>query len=290
MDTFLINLQQNPYLLYTTVSLFSLCVGSFLNVVIHRLPIMLNNEWTELSEDFLKIKPKKERKGFNLWFPRSHCPACKKQLAFYHNIPLISYLYQKGRCAFCEKSIAWRYPLIELATAFLSVLIVIHYGLTIKTVFALLFTYILLVLAMIDIDTQLLPDNLTIGLLWLGLIANSQALFTSLNNAVLSAAACYVLLWLFLKLFTLITKKDGMGLGDVKLFAALGAWLGWQMMPLILLLSSLLGCVIGISVLKIRGQDKNTALAFGQYLCFAGFVALFFGETILQWYLSLIIL
>lgn len=287
MEQFITFLVQNSVVATVIIALFSLCVGSFINVVVYRLPLMLKREWTAMCYDYLKLESKiAEEKSINLVFPRSYCPQCNKQLSWWHNIPVLSYLFLRGKCAYCKVSISIRYPLVELLTMLLSLLVFHRFGLSITFCYALIFTWVLISLAIIDIDTQLLPDNITIPFLWLGLISNTNHTFISLENAVLSAACAYLVLWSFIKLFALITKKDGMGLGDVKLFAALSAWLGWQQMPLLLLTASLLGSIIGLIILKLTKQGKDTPLAFGQYLCIGGFVCLLYGQDIMYWYLG----
>lgn len=287
MDDFLSFLNQHMVVTYLLVAVFSLCIGSFLNVVIYRLPLMLKQEWTLMCHDFLNMETTTiSVKKIGLVFPRSHCPKCETQLTWWQNIPLLSYLFLRAKCAHCRHKISIRYPLIETLTMLLSVLVLYRFGLSIQAGYALLYTWILITLAMIDIDTQLLPDSITLSFLWMGLIINTTHSFVSLENAVLTAAGCYMTLWFFIKLFTLISGKDGMGLGDVKLFAALGAWLGWQAMPLVLLIASLVGSLIGIIILKATKQDKDTPLAFGQYLCLAGFIALLYGNDIIKWYLQ----
>jgi len=266
-------------------SLFSLAVGSLLNVIIYRLPLMLLSDWTNECQQLLTL-PEKKQSTVNLFFPRSFCPSCKSTIPFWHNIPLVSYCLLSGRCHQCKTPISWRYPSIEALCLFLSLLAVWQIGLGITLLFVLIFIYIIICLFFIDIDHQLLPDNLTLSLLWLGLIANSQELFTTLPDAVFSAAGAYISLWLFIKLFYLLTGKIGMGNGDFKLFAAFGAWFGFAQLPLILLLSSTTGAIVGILYLKRTHQTKNTPIPFGPFLCVAGLVSLFYGKAILSWYLQ----
>jgi len=203
-----------------------------------------------------------------------------------HNIPLLSYLFLQGKCAACHQKISPRYPLIEALTTCLSVYALWHFGLTLHLAFALPFIWLLIALFFIDYDQQLLPDSLTLGLLWLGLIANTLQLFTTLSNAVLSAAAAYTALWFFIQLYYLISGKKGMGNGDFKLFAAFGAWFGWVMLPFILLFASLCGAIIGTIYLKTKQKNKETPIAFGPFLCVTGVVALFWGKPIIHWYLG----
>lgn len=271
---------------YIFIALFSLCVGSLLNVIIYRLPVMLKAEWLKDCQLLMQQEVKQETTAINLFFPRSFCPSCKNTVKAWHNIPLLSYLLLRGRCAYCQHPIALRYPMVELLTCALSIVALFHFGLTWHCLFALLFIWLIIPMFFIDLDEQLLPDSLTLGLLWLGLIANTQGLFTSLPNAVLSAVGAYLALWLFIQLFYLITGKIGMGNGDFKLFAAFGAWFGWTQLPLILLFSSIAGAIIGSIYLKFQEKNKDTPIPFGPYLCLAGLVTLFYGPTILNWYLG----
>ncbi len=279
-------LNECPTIFYLIVFIFSICVGSFLNVVIWRLPIKLNQEWTIMAKEFLN-QELEEPKTFNLFFPHSHCPQCKQDLKAWHNIPILSFIFLKRRCYYCKKIIPYRYPLVELTTGLLSLVVAYEFGPTLAMLCGLLFTYILISLALIDFDTQLLPDELTIPLIWLGLLINTQGVFVPLNNAVLSAAGAYLFLWTFVKLFYLFTGKEGMGGGDLKLFAAFGAWMGWQVLPLILILSSFVGAILGSLILYLNRKNKDTPLPFGPYLCITGFISLVWGKAIISWYMSL---
>ena len=266
---------------------FFLSVGSLLNVVIYRLPLMLNTEWLKECCCLLKIGPVTPGHApINLFWPRSFCPACNTQIKNHHNIPILSFLLLHGRCAYCKATIHWQYPLVELITCLLSLLALWWFGPTWTGAFSLLFIWLLIPITVIDYKHQLLPDSLSLGLLWLGLIANTQQLFTSLPNAVLSAVAGYLSLWLFIKLFYLLTGKIGMGNGDFKLFAAFGAWFGWQQLPLILLLASLVGSIYGAAFLTFTKQGKETPIPFGPFLCFAGLISLFVGKQLLQLYIN----
>lgn len=266
--------------------LVGLCVGSFLNVVIHRLPKMLDRGWraqcAELSGEVPPELPK-----YNLLTPRSQCPACGRRIAAHENIPVVSYLLLRGRCSACHAPISGRYPVVELLTGALTVAAFIHFGLTPAFGAASVFLWSLVALTFIDFDTQLLPDNITLPLLWTGLLANVAGFVpgVTLRDAVIGAIAGYLALWLVYWLFKLIRGKEGMGYGDFKLLAALGAWLGWQMLPLIVLLSSLVGAAIGISLAVFKGRDHQIPLAFGPYLAIAGAIALFFGRPLLAFYL-----
>lgn len=278
-------LQTNPTTFLAMVGLFSLCIGSFLNVVIYRLPIMLQHDWRNECHAFLNLPVEKNASAvFNLILPRSHCPQCQKTIHAWHNLPLISYLFLKGKCAYCKSSIPSRYPLIETATALLSIVIAWHFGFSFQTGFALLLTWSLICLTLIDIDHQLLPDSLTLGLLWLGLLANLFGLFTSLESAVIGSMVGYLSLWTCATGFKLLTGKQGMGHGDFKLLAALGAWLGWQLVLFIILVSTLIGSIIGISFILFSGQDKNTPIPFGPFLAAAGWIALLWGHQLINLY------
>jgi len=264
-----------------------LCVGSFLNVVIHRLPKMLERGWREQCADLAGETPA-DAPAYNLIVPRSQCPSCGHRIGALENIPVVSYLVLRGHCLACRAPISARYPIVELLAAFLSVAAVVRFGgLTPTALAACVFLWMLLALTLIDFDTQLLPDNLTLPLLWAGLLANvlGAAPIANLRDAVIGAIAGYLTLWLVYWLFKLIRGKEGMGYGDFKLLAALGAWLGWQMLPLIVLLSSVVGAAIGISLVVFKGRDHQTPLAFGPYLAIAGGIALFFGRSLIAIYL-----
>ena len=277
---------ETPALLYITVGLFTLAVGSFLNVVIHRLPLMMEQAWRRECADLAGEEiPAAER--LSLALPGSRCPHCGHALRARENIPLLSYLFLRGRCSACAKPIGGRYPLIEVGTALLSILVVWQLGVTWEAAAALILTWGLIALAFIDIDTQLLPDSITLPLLWLGLLLSLDGGFASPRDAILGAALGYLFLWTIYQVFKLITGREGMGYGDFKLFALFGAWLGWQALPMILILSSVVGAIIGLALLARRGQDRHTPLPFGPYLAAAGWIALLWGETIngayLQW-------
>jgi len=267
--------------------LLGLIIGSFLNVVIHRLPKMMEAQWLQQSREMLNPDASQpEQATYNLILPHSHCPHCKAEIKAWQNLPVISYLLLKGRCGQCRAPISSRYPLVELLTAALSMVVAWQYGFGWPATGMLLLTWGLISLSMIDADTQLLPDVLVLPLLWLGLIANSFGVYTSLNDALWGAVAGYLSLWSVYWLFKLVTGKEGMGYGDFKLLAMLGAWGGWQILPLTILLSSLVGAVLGIIILKTRGQDNATPLPFGPYLAIAGWIALIWGETITSRYLQ----
>jgi leader peptidase (prepilin peptidase)/N-methyltransferase len=268
------------------VALVGLCVGSFLNVVIHRVPKMLDRGWREQCAE-LAGKPAVEEPAYNLWVPRSQCPACARPIRAIENVPVVSYMILRGRCAGCKASISPRYPVVEVLTAALSICAVLRFGATPAALAACVLVWMLIALTFIDFDTQLLPDNLTLPLLWAGLLANVLGAVpsVSLRDAVIGAIAGYLVLWAVYWLFKLIRGKEGMGYGDFKLLAAMGAWLGWQMLPLIVLLSSVVGAAIGISLVAFKGRDHQIPLAFGPYLAIAGLIALFFGKPLLALYL-----
>ncbi len=279
---------ENTGLFIALITILGLVVGSFLNVVIHRIPIMMRNQWnTECCELLQQPTPKESQIGFNLLKPDSHCPKCHTPIRIWHNVPLLSYLALGGKCAQCKSPISLRYPSVELVSGVLSGFIAYSFGATELTFAALFFTWALISLTMIDIDHQLLPDNITLPLLWLGLMVNSQHYFTDLPSAVFGAAAGYMVLWSVFWLFKLLTGKEGMGFGDFKLLAALGAWMGWQQLPLIIILSSFVGAVLGIAGILIQGRNKSTPIPFGPYLAIAGWVALLWGDKITSVYLQM---
>ena len=264
----------HPLLMSGFLALLSLLIGSALNAIIYRLPLMIKAEWKQDCQQFLAL-PQSPAPRINLFLPRSFCPHCKEKIPFWHNIPLLSYALLWGHCHLCKKRISWHYPLIEAITMILSLFGAFIFGFNLTLLYVLFFIWLILCLTMIDLEHQILPDVLTLGLLWLGLIANTQNLFTSLPNAVLSAASGYLFLWLFIKLFYLFTGKIGMGQGDFKLFAAMGAWFGWTALPLVLFGASLSGAIVGVVYLTATGKTKNTPIPFGPFLCLAGLVVLF---------------
>lgn len=269
--------------------LVGLCVGSFLNVVIHRLPKMMEQEWqVQCAELRGKAEPKASE-SLSLVKPRSRCPTCGHQITALENIPLISYLFiLRGKCSACHASISPRYPIIEALTGLLSAYVAWHFGPTLQATGALVLVWALIALAAIDLDTQLLPDSITLPLLWFGLAANLWGAFTDLPSAVIGAMLGYLALWSVFWLFKLATGKEGMGYGDFKLLAALGAWLGWQMLPAIILLSSVVGAAVGITLIVVTRHGRNVPIPFGPYLAAAGGIALFWGAKITQTYLGMI--
>ncbi len=278
---------ENPWLFYSTVIFASLAVGSFLNVVIYRLPVMLKNEWTADCQSFLEIAAEQDKAPFNLARPNSTCPHCGHQIRIWENIPVLSYLLLGGRCSSCKTPISAQYPAIEVITALLSLMVALRFGVSIETLFGLLLTWSLISLTVIDAKTQLLPDNITLPLLWLGLLVNSADVFTSLSSAVWGAALGYLVLWLVYQLFKAVTGKEGMGYGDFKLLAALGAWMGWEMLPQIILLSSVVGAVVGVSMMLLIKHNKNQPIPFGPYLAVAGWLAFMWGSDINQLWLNI---
>ena len=268
------------------VAVIGLCVGSFLNVVIHRLPKMLDRGWREQCAE-LAGEVVADAPAYNLLVPRSQCPSCGHRIGALENIPVVSYMVLRGHCLACRAPISARYPIVEVLAAALAVAAILRFGATPAGIAASVFLWMLLALTLIDFDTQLLPDNLTLPLLWAGLLANvlGAAPIANLRDAVIGAIAGYLTLWIVYWLFKLIRGKEGMGYGDFKLLAALGAWLGWQMLPLIVLLSSVVGAAIGISLVVFKGRDHQIPLAFGPYLAIAGAIALFFGRSLIAVYL-----
>jgi len=276
--------------------LLGLLVGSFLNVVIYRLPIMMEREWQqqcqELTADGTSQEKEEEAEPFNLMVPRSRCSACGTPITAVQNIPLVSWLALKGKCGNCSAPISARYPIIELLTGLLSGAVIWQFGPTIYGSAALLLVWALIALTMIDIDHQILPDRITLPLMWLGIALSlwhqpgSDLPFPDLQASVIGAMAGYMALWSVYWLFKLVTGKEGMGYGDFKLLAALGAWLGWQMLPLIIMFSAIVGAVVGIGMIIFLGRDRQIPIPFGPYLAGAGLIALFFGQQIIASYLA----
>ncbi|WP_421214244.1 prepilin peptidase [Aeromonas dhakensis] len=276
-----------PWLYFSLVFLFSLMIGSFLNVVIHRLPIMLEREWqAEYLSYFNPETQLQQEERYNLMVPRSACPHCGHAITAMENIPLLSWLWLKGRCRECQAPISARYPLVELLTALLSLVVAATFPPGWGLLAALLLTWVLVALTFIDLDKMLLPDQLTLPLLWGGLLFNLAGGFVPLADAVIGAMVGYLVLWSLYWAFKLLTGKEGMGYGDFKLLAALGAWLGWQALPIVLLLSSLVGAIIGISLILLRNHHQGKPIPFGPYLAIAGWIALLWGDTITRWYLT----
>ena len=286
-------LQHNPVLYFSIVCVFGLLVGSFLNVVIYRLPVMLKRQWKADCLNFLEQENQKlsvssdnSRQPFNLVTPRSHCPHCGHLITALENVPVLSYLILKGRCRECQSPISIRYPLIEILSASLVVIVAWKFGVSFQASMAMLLTWGLICLSFIDYDHQYLPDNITLPFLWLGLLFNLNGLFADLPSAVIGAMAGYLVLWLVYQIFKAITGKEGMGYGDFKLLAMLGAWLGWQALPVIILLSTLVGSVIGISLMLFKQHNRSHPIPFGPYLAIAGWIALLWGNEINTAYLN----
>jgi len=287
-------IQSQLWFYLTTVGLVSLCVGSFLNVVIYRLPLMMQREWQSecrlLLEDELTTKPTQasNSESFNLVKPNSTCPKCKTAIKPWQNIPIISWIVLKGKCANCSNPISARYPIVEAINALLSLVIAYTFGATEHAFLYIFVTWILVALTFIDIDHMLLPDQLTLPLVWLALIAAVMGITISPGDAIVGAACGYLSLWSVFWLFKLLTGKEGMGYGDFKLLAVFGALLGWQSLLTIILLSSVVGAIIGIALLSIQGKDKATPIPFGPYLAIAGWITLLWGAQIQAAYFNLI--
>ncbi len=279
-------LQANTPALLTAAALFGLIMGSFLNVVIYRLPVMMEQEWRSHCAEFLGTPEQQQESAdrFDLVVPRSRCPHCGHKISALENIPVLSYLVLRGKCSACGAPISIRYPLIESLSAVLSVAVAWHFGLGWQMAGALLLTWALIALSFIDFDTQLLPDSITLPFLWLGIGLSLFGLYTETTSSVIGAMAGYLVLWAIYHLFKLLTRKEGMGHGDFKLLALLGAWLGWEMLPLVVLLSSVVGAVVGVALILIRGQDRNVPIPFGPYLAIAGWLGLLWGEDLINLY------
>ena len=280
----------SPEAITAVVFCFGLVVGSFLNVVILRLPQQLKAQWRNDSEVFLGIaqedKNEVQPATNTLLWPPSHCTNCGQQIKPWQNIPVISYLLLRGRCNNCSHAISLQYPFVELLTGFMLAVTVAYIGDAINAIYAIIFTLCLIALAGIDVNEKLLPDQITLPLLWIGLFANVNGTFAPLPDAVTGAIAGYLSLWSLYWVFKLVTGKEGMGYGDFKLLAALGAWLGWQMLPLVILISSTFGAVFGLAAILLGGQGRNLQIPFGPFLAGAGWIALLWGDTIVTWYFS----
>ncbi len=282
--------QQSSAFFYFAVASISLAVGSFLNVVIYRTPKMMEYNWYQecrefLADEVVNIEAKKLT-PMTLSKPDSTCPSCGHKIRFYENIPVLSWLVLKGKCSACSNKISARYPLVELATMLLSLIVAYHFGATVKTPLVILLTWALIALTMIDFDHMLLPDQITLPLLWLGLLININGTFVPLADAVIGAAVGYMSLFSVFWLFKLLTGKDGMGYGDFKLFAVFGAWIGWQLLPLLILMASVVGAIIGIALMVFKNHQKEQGIPFGPYLAIAGWITLLWGEGIWSWYLE----
>ena len=275
----------NPEFFYTVTALTGLLVGSFLNVVIYRLPIMMEREWRAECNQFLGIKTADNPEpGFNLVVPGSACPHCQHKIRPIENIPVLSYLILGGKCSNCKQTISLRYPLIEAVTAILTLVVAIHFGVSMQALLAILLTWSLIALTAIDYDHQLLPDSITLPVLWIGILCNMSGLYTDVYSSLYGTIAGYMALWSVYIAFKLATGKEGMGHGDFKLLAMLGAWLGWQALPVIILVSSLLGSVVGIGLILFGGHKKSQPIPFGPYLALAGWISLLYGNDLIRLY------
>jgi len=296
MDAIITLSQLYPAIFYSLVFFVSLMVGSFLNVVIYRLPIMMERSWQQEYQSYFSegepptdVTPSASDEVFNLVKPDSTCPSCGHKIRAWENIPVISYLFLKGKCAKCKVGISVRYPLVELFTALACTFAAYQFGVTSQALWAVLFTYMLVALLFIDLDKMLLPDQLTLPLLWLGLLLSTQNIFVGTTDAIIGAAAGYLSLWSVYWLFKLATGKEGMGYGDFKLLAALGAFTGWQGLPIIILLSSFVGAIAGILIMVVQNKGKSLAIPFGPYLAVAGWLTLLFKDTIITTYLDYVL-
>ena len=281
-------LETSPVFFIIATGLIGLVVGSFLNVVIFRLPLIKDRAWTSECREHLggAIQKSELPTRFNLLTPASHCPHCNHRISAFENIPVVSYLFLRGRCAECGIAISPRYPAVELVTALLSVITALHFGFGVQTIMALVFTWALIPLFLIDFDHQLLPDSITLPLLWAGLFLSLFNVFIDSHSSIIGATAGYLSLWSIYHLFKLVTGKEGMGYGDFKLLAAIGAWVGWQALPVVILFSSVVGASIGILLIVIKGRDHSQPMPFGPFLAAAGWMTLLWGNDIIQLYLQ----
>jgi leader peptidase (prepilin peptidase)/N-methyltransferase len=288
-DQTLVFFQQSPIAFQFFVVIFSLIIGSFLNVVIYRLPKMMHNNWTLECREFLADEvnsiPAKKITELTLSKPDSTCPNCQHEIRYYENIPIISWLFLKGKCSQCKNNISIRYPLVEAATALLSLVIATYYGVSFETLLLLILTWGLVCLTLIDFDHMLLPDQIVMPLLWLGLLVNIAGTFVPLSDAVIGATVGYMSLFSVFWLFKLFTGKEGMGNGDFKLFALFGAWIGWQLLPILILMASVVGAIIGISLMLFKNHTREQAIPFGPYLAIAGWITVLWGDGIWTWYI-----
>jgi leader peptidase (prepilin peptidase)/N-methyltransferase len=294
--TILTLIQQNPLAFTILCGVLGLLIGSFLNVVIYRLPVMMEREWKSQCIEYLELEDTDKTgpddqpaatERFDLVVPRSRCPKCGHQITALENVPIISYLLLRGKCSECGTRISPRYPIIEGITGIMSAVVAWHFGFGWAAGAALFLTWALIALTMIDFDHQLLPDSITLPFLWIGLLLSLFGIFTNPVDSIIGGVAGYMSLWLIYQLFKMITGKEGMGFGDFKLFAMLGTWLGWQCLPVVILLSSFVGAIVGISLIMFLGRDRNIPIPFGPYLAAAGWIYLIWGQTITQGYFSL---
>ncbi|NQV86271.1 MAG: prepilin peptidase [Woeseiaceae bacterium] len=289
-------MSESATLFIAVVFAFSLLIGSFLNVVIYRLPVMMEREWRDQADELLKTPAEQDlpEGRFDLVMPRSRCPSCGTLITAWRNIPIISYLFLRGRCAACKAPISIRYPVVELLTALLAAIAAWHFGAGWEALMAIVLSITLVAIAMIDADTQLIPDSIVLPLMWLGLamslfhpMPGADSLFISPRDAIVGAMAGYLTLWSVFWLFKIATRKDGMGYGDFKLLAALGAWLGWQQLPMIIMMSAVVGTVINVTMIVAKGKDRSAPIPFGPYLAAAGWITMLWGETIKNTYIDL---
>ena len=289
VDNIVFLFQSSIVIFYSFVFILSLLVGSFLNVVIYRLPKIMHNQWHAECREFLADEitstTQTEIPHLTLSSPNSTCPHCGHHIRFYENIPLISWIFLRGKCSQCKEKISARYPLVELATALLSVVVAQQFGVSMQTLWLVLLTWGLVALTMIDFDHMLLPDQITLPLLWLGLLININGTFIPLPDAVMGVVAGYMSLFTIFWLFKCLTGKEGMGFGDFKLFALFGAWIGWQLLPLLILMASAVGALVGISLMLFKGHQRGQAIPFGPYIAISGWITILWGEGIWQWYL-----
>ena len=283
-DQIISQFNQYPGLYLGTLFVFGSLIGSFLNVVIYRLPVMMQREWRSDCLEFLEQPADTEQERFNLSVPRSRCGNCGHQITALENIPIVSYLALGGKCADCKISISPQYPLVELFTALISVIVGWHFGVSLQALAALLLSWCLIAASGIDIGHKLLPDSITLPLLWLGLLLSMFDVFVSLEDSVIGAMAGYMFLWSVFMLFKLITGKEGMGYGDFKLLAMLGAWLGWKPLLVVILTSSLVGAIVGISMIALKITQRGTQIPFGPYLAAAGWITLLWGDQLQSFY------
>lgn len=284
--SFITLIQNTPFFFISLSAVVGLMIGSFLNVVIYRLPKMMERTWqqqcAELRGESVETLP-----AFNLSVPRSTCPDCGHKITVLENIPILSYLFLRGRCSQCRKKISWRYPMVELFSGVISGFVAWYFGYSFIAIAALIFCWAMITLTLIDLDTQLLPDDITLPLLWLGLLINLTGGFTDISSAVIGAVIGYLVLWTIFWGFKLATGKEGMGYGDFKLLAAIGAWFGWSMLPLVVVLSSLVGAVVGISLIVFKKHKSSVPIPFGPFLAGGALIALFWGNQLNHMYFSL---